>query len=54
MYYISSRADRTETGPFTVESRINTGEPPNSMRRLLSSQVFRALSQMLARQLIGE
>jgi len=52
--YISSRDDCTETGPFTVESRIIAGELPNSMRRLLSSHVFRALSQMLALQLIGE
>jgi hypothetical protein len=52
--YISSRDDCTETGPLTVESRIMAGELPYSMRRLLSSQVFRALSQMLAWQLIGE
>ena len=52
--YISSREDWIETGPFTVESLIIAGELPYSMRRLLSSQVFRALSQMLAWQLIGE
>src|SRR5882672_4656696 len=43
----------TETGPFTVESLIIAGALPYSMRRCSSSQVFRALSQMLALQLTG-
>ena len=51
--YISSLGDCTETGPFTVERRIMAGELPNSMRRVSSSQVLLALSQICARQLIG-
>src|SRR5258708_6675928 len=48
-----SRASCTETGPFTVDSRIIAGGLPNSIRRCSSSQVLRALSQMLALQLTG-
>src|SRR6266850_5465068 len=51
--YSFSLWSRTETGPFTVERRIMAGPTPYSIRRLLSSQVLRALSQMLAWQLIG-
>src|SRR5260370_28487493 len=50
--YSFSLESLTETGPFTVESRIIAGALPYSMRLCSSSQVLRALSQILASQLI--
>src|SRR5260370_26111521 len=51
--YNFSLESLTETGPFTVESRIVAGALPYSMRLCSSSQVFPALSQMLAWHLTG-